>query len=106
MMNDEKDRHVLATAVTTEAEFVVTANLKDFPSGAVEAHGIEVRHSAEFLGHLFDLDQQRVLDVIRQQADDLNDPPITVDNLLNMLQSAGVPTFAQLVRRQLKAETP
>jgi hypothetical protein len=44
--------------------------------------------------------------VIRQQADDLNDPPITVDNLLNMLQSAGVPTFAQLVRRQLEAETP
>jgi predicted nucleic acid-binding protein len=33
--NDEKDRHVLATAICGHAELIVTSNLKHFPPEAL-----------------------------------------------------------------------
>ena len=35
---DPDDRHVLAAAVTAGADLVVTANLADFPPGAIPGH--------------------------------------------------------------------
>jgi hypothetical protein len=44
MTNHEKDRHVLAAAVKTPCEVIVTYNLKDFPEEALEPFGIEAKH--------------------------------------------------------------
>jgi predicted nucleic acid-binding protein len=45
MTNDPKDRHVLAAAVVSEAQVIVTANLKDFPAFALEPFGVAADHS-------------------------------------------------------------
>jgi hypothetical protein len=100
MTNHEGDRHVLAAAVCSNAEVVVTANLKHFPPESTEPHGVEAQHPDEFLEYLFDLDRQLSLALIQQQADDQTRPPITVEELLTMLANAGVPRFAQLVREE------
>jgi len=40
MQNDLKDRHVLAAAVRSKSELIVTYNKKDFPESALEPFGV------------------------------------------------------------------
>src|SRR5215211_6255740 len=40
MTNDPKDRHVLAAAVVSQAQAIITENLKDFPPRALEPYRI------------------------------------------------------------------
>jgi predicted nucleic acid-binding protein len=58
MTNDPKDRHVLAAAVATGSQFVVTANLKDFRPQDTGPHGVEALSADAFLTKL--LDEQAV----------------------------------------------
>jgi predicted nucleic acid-binding protein len=98
MTNDPDDRHVLAAAVASDSELVVTFNLRDFPAAACEEMGVEAIHPDEFLLDLFDLDPALVRAVVTRQAEDLTKPPVTLDGLLEMLETAGVPRFAAAVR--------
>jgi hypothetical protein len=45
---DEKDRHVLAAAVTAEATVLCTANISDFPAAVVDDLGFEVLTAGDF----------------------------------------------------------
>jgi hypothetical protein len=56
MANDPKDRHVLAAAVASDAQAVVTLNLKHFPNAACEPLAIEPLHPDNFLLDLYSLD--------------------------------------------------
>ena len=52
---DPDDRHVLAEAIVSRCDVIVTANLKDFPVSVLEPSGIEAQHPDEFLcNHLVD----------------------------------------------------
>ena len=46
---DPDDRHVLAAAVRSGAQTIVTFNLKDFPAATLDAFGVEARHPDDFL---------------------------------------------------------
>jgi predicted nucleic acid-binding protein len=52
---DPDDRHVLAAAIRCQAGVIVTYNLADFPSQALDPYGIAAQHPDEFVVHLFDL---------------------------------------------------
>lgn len=95
MTNDQKDRHVLAAAVASPAEAVVTFNLRHFPEQSCEPHGVDVLHPDEFLVSMFDLDPDAVAAVIQAQSDALRKPPIPPRDLIGMLSRAGVPEFAK-----------
>lgn len=101
MTNDPKDRHVLAAAVYAGARYIVTENLKDYPNHALALHGVEARSADAFLTELFELDGERMADIVTIQASVLRNPPLTVDQVLDNLTRAGVPTFARLIRTQL-----
>lgn len=51
MPNEEKDRHVLAAAVASRSDVLVTANLDDFPLGPCREWGIDVQGPDIFLQH-------------------------------------------------------
>ena len=57
---DENDIHVLAAAITAQADVIVTLNLRDFPPRALARHGCRVEHPDPFLLALFREDPQRV----------------------------------------------
>ncbi|HEY1687901.1 MAG TPA: PIN domain-containing protein [Solirubrobacteraceae bacterium] len=100
MTNEHKDRHVLAAAVVTEAEMIVTLNLRDFPRSSCAPLSIEVVHPDEFLLHLRQLDPVAVYDALVRQAAALTRPPLTALDILDRLD-ATVPEFAKAVRKDM-----
>jgi len=93
MSNHEKDRHVAAAAVKAGAQVVVTSNLKDFRS---LPDGIEAQSPDEFLSNLFDLDPEGMVELVREQAKALRNPPREFDELLRGLAKTA-PGFAKSV---------
>jgi predicted nucleic acid-binding protein len=53
--NDPGDRHVLACAIASRADLIVTYNLKHFPADALQKWGIEAKSPDDFLLDLLDL---------------------------------------------------
>ena len=97
LANDEKDRHVVAAAVDAEAAVIVTSNLKDFrplPEGLV------AQTPDEFLRHLLDRHPPRVVRLLRQQAADRRQPPVSFEVLLTLLEKV-TPEFIASVRKHM-----
>ena len=63
-----KDRHVLAAAIKSGAQTIVTFNLKDFPSKALDPFDMEVIHPDHFLVNQFHLDDALVTLKFTQQV--------------------------------------
>jgi predicted nucleic acid-binding protein len=68
MKNQEKDRHVLATAVWCKADAIVTANGKDFPKSCMDEFRLERMSPDRFLINQWHLDRENVVLRIKQQA--------------------------------------
>ena len=98
---DRNDRHVVAAAQSGRADLIVTANLADFPPAALVLLAIEVQHPDDFLLDLLDLDPDRTVRVLFEQAQATQNPGITVAVLLERLRRCGVPGFADDAARQL-----
>jgi predicted nucleic acid-binding protein len=97
MTNDEKDRHVLAAAVKSRSQTLVTSNLKDFPVEALEPFAIDPRSPDQFLLYQSDLSPSTIMMILRQQAADKRRPPFTVEDILNSLARTA-PSFADAMR--------
>lgn len=95
MRNDPKDRHVAAAALKAGAQVIVTSNLRHFTE---LPEGMEAQAPDQFLSNLFDLDPERFIEMLREQADDLQNPPMTFDELLARLARL-VPELVSAVRR-------
>lgn len=100
MTCDPKDRHVLAAAVHAKVAAVVTFNVSDFPASSAEPFEIDVLDPDTFLQDLLDLAPRVVIDELTEQADANRRAPQTLPELLDALARAGVPSFADEVRRR------
>ena len=95
---DPKDRHVVATAVASHADVIVTANIKDVaPDSLYEELGIAVQLPDEFLAHQVGLNDGLAVGILREQAAALQHPPMTFEELLGSLQK-NYPMFVSAVR--------
>lgn len=95
-----KDRHVLAAAIRAKASVVITFNKKHFPPNTGDTE-VEIIHPDDFLLDLLDLQPSMVIDELRQQAQANRYAPKTLNDLLDALTKAGVPSFASEVRTQV-----
>lgn len=98
---DPDDRHVLAAALTAQVDVIVTANLKDFPAGALPTT-MTAQAPDTFVGTLLDLDAEAVVAVIEVQAASLRNPPMTVEELLAGLAEVGLVESSRRVRELLR----
>jgi hypothetical protein len=97
---DAKDQHVVAAAIRSSADVIVTLNLRHFPIDACEPLGIEPLHPDRFLVELFDREPRYAVGLLHQQAMMLGNPPLTiVDVVANLRQFA--PEFCSLVIEQM-----
>lgn len=97
MQNEPDDHHVLAVAVKSGAQSIVTFNLGDFPADALEPYDIEASSPDEFLCSLFELCPETMNRIIEEQAAALTAPPMSVDDVLTRLQ-AQVPNFVRCIQ--------
>jgi predicted nucleic acid-binding protein len=87
---DPDDRHVLAAAIHSGADVIVTYNLKDFPVDVLAPFEIEAQHPDDFLGRLLDQSTGMVCAAVKRQRESLRNPPKTVQELLATLESQGL----------------
>lgn len=102
MTNDSKDRHVLAAAVRSKSELIVTYNKKHFPASALEPWGIECRGPSTFLRDLYDLDPAIVTRKLTEQADNTG---LSFESLLIHLKKL-VPAFVDFICEEQGIELP
>lgn len=100
--NHEKDRHVLAAAIKSHAELIVTFNLRHFPPASLAPWSVDVSHPDEFLIDLFYLNPELMVHTLHEQATDLDR---TLDEQLRVL-AKGLPKFVQLISETLVLEPP
>lgn len=96
---DDDDRHVVAAAIRGGADAIVTANLADFPAATLAPLGLEALHPDGFLLDQVDLSPPTIVQVIREQATHTKNPPLSPQDLANLLGRAGVPGFADKILR-------
>jgi predicted nucleic acid-binding protein len=87
---DPDDRHVLAAAVSSSAEVIVTYNLKDFPTETLARFDIEAQHPDDFLLSLCNVAPGAVCATVKRQRESLRNPPKTTGEILATLECQGL----------------
>jgi len=93
-LHDLNDRHVLAAAIQSRADFIITFNLKDFPPLVLANYGVEAIHPDEFILDLIDIDSAKVCQSAQKQRKTLKNPPLTLEQYLDTLMRQGLPQSA------------
>lgn len=82
---DPKDCHVLAAAIRTNADVIVTFNQKDFPASTLDKYEIEAQHPDDFISYLLDLQPAQVATAAEICRKRLKNPPKSIDEYLDIL---------------------
>ncbi|MHB1415096.1 MAG: PIN domain-containing protein [Chloroflexota bacterium] len=98
MSNHEGDRHVLAAALRAGASVIVTSNLAHFDETSRKPYDIDLQTPDDFLCHLWHLSPETMARILREQAAALQNPPLTVHQVLETLARTA-PQFAAIALR-------
>lgn len=82
---DPDDRHVVAAALRSKADVIVTYNLKDFPQSIENEYDIEIQHPDEFLNNVYDLHPEKAREAFVKMVQRLKNPPKTQAEVLTTL---------------------
>jgi hypothetical protein len=77
---------------------IVTSNLKDFPSAALEPWEMEAKSPDEFLLDQIDLSREAVYGAVQRIADSRERPPATFSDVLARLERDGLVQAAAALR--------
>lgn len=103
---DVNDRHVLAAAIHSHAETIVTWNLRDFPAKVLDRHGIQARTPDDFVHDITLAEEATVIICVQQIADARLRRPQTIGDIIDQLERDGlVRSAARLRTRPSGTET-
>jgi len=95
---DPNDRHVVAAAIQTRAEAIVTFNLKDFPDQDLLPFGVRAIHPDDFITDLMELHIGAVLEAVRRHRASLKKPPFSAHEYLDCLLKQRLPETVSRLR--------
>jgi len=95
---DPDDRHVLAAAIRSNANAIVTFNLKDFPERSLRQYDIEVIHPDDFILYQIDMAPTVCCRAFHAQRSALKNPPLSVETFLATLQKQQLPQTVSKLR--------
>ncbi len=99
---DEDDRHVLAAAIESQAEAIITWNLQDFPASLVTGrHGIAVQTPDQLLSGLLETDGDAVVAAMKEHRTSLKHPPKLPAEYLQTLAMQGLTLTVQRLKQRL-----
>lgn len=87
---DPDDNHVLAAAIATSASVIVTDNLADFPSVALDPHGIQAISADDFIADTIELDPSEAILALRRMRERFNNPALDVAALIHKSEAQGL----------------
>ncbi|SNY98610.1 PIN domain-containing protein [Halomonas sp. hl-4] len=96
---DPNDRHVLACAIHSGAEAIITFNLKDFPDAVLAQYDIRSIHPDEFLSDMLALSPGDVIQAAQRHRQSLKSPPFNAEEYLDLLLNQRLPETVSELRR-------
>lgn len=98
---DEKDRHVLAAAIKTNANVIVTSNLKDFPTAYLKSFGLTAKNADDFLTDLIDLNSDKAVEAFKEMVLNRKNPAMDEYQVLESLRKIGLKDTADYLHTLL-----
>jgi hypothetical protein len=98
---DPDDCHHMAAAIAGGVQTIVTWNLADFPAVTLSRYGVTVTDPDSYLWSLLSQSPHEVMGVLARMSAGKCRPPMTVLDITNALDRAGVPVFARRIRSHL-----
>lgn len=92
---DPDDRHVVAAAIMSKAAVIVTDNVKDFPSEALEQHEIQAVPVDEFIADCIDLGGPEAVAALKAMRERFRQPAMDAEALLTLLEERGLTETAR-----------
>lgn len=87
---DEKDRHVLAAAIKTNANIIVTNNIKDFPNDYLSSFGLSAKTADDFLTDTIDLNNDLAAEAFRALVLNRTNPNLDEFEILDRFRNNGL----------------
>lgn len=98
---DPKDCHILAAAIKTNANVIVTNNLKDFPRDYLSSFGIIAKTVDDFLTDIIDLNPEKATMAFREMVLNRTNPDLDEYQVLDVLRNNGLKDTADFLHSQL-----
>ena len=95
---DPGDRHVVAAAIKSRAQVIVTNNLQDFPAAALRLWGLEAKSADAFILDQIGTDRDTVRGALQRIADSRANPKATFSDVLNGLERDGLVESVAAIR--------
>lgn len=87
---DEKDRHLLAVAIKTNANVIVTNNIKHFPSEYLSQFGLSAKNADDFLTDTIDLNNELAVEAFRTLVLNRTNPNLNEFEVLDRFRNNGL----------------
>ena len=87
---DEKDRHVLAAAIKTNANIIITNNLKDFPAAYLATFGLTAKTADDFITDTIDLNPDLAMEAFRALVLNRTNPNLDEFEILDRFRKNGL----------------
>lgn len=95
---DENDRHVLAAAIVSASDAIVTFNLKDFPKPVLDRYQLDLIHPDDFVFNQLGINDAAVLVSVQRCRLRLKNPPRNAAEYLDTLERQGLPKTVSRLR--------
>lgn len=100
-MKDVDDRHVLAAAIKSNANVIVTNNLKDFPSEYLSSFGLSAKSADDFLTDIIDLNQDIAIKAFKEMVLNKKNPEMDEYQVLESMRKVGLEDTANYLHAML-----
>jgi predicted nucleic acid-binding protein len=98
---DPDDRHVVAAAIKTNADLIVTNNIKDFPETYLAKYGLKAINPDDFLTDLIDLNPDQAVKAFRKLVLNRRNPDLDEFQVLESLRKNGLKQTADYLHSQI-----
>lgn len=94
---DVKDRHVLAAAIKSNANVIVTNNLKDFPEEYLNSFGVKAKSADDFLTDIIDLNPEIAIKAFKEMVLNRKNPKMDEFEVLESFRRVGLNDTANYI---------
>ena len=98
---DKNDRHVLAAAIKTNANLIITNNIKHFPEEYLQSFGLNAKTADDFLTDIIDLNQEQAIASFKEMVLNKKNPKMDEFEVLDQLRNAGLKDTANYLHTLL-----